>query len=389
MWQKKGAMELRRIYLWWAVVALCVLITCPCLASGVPELSARSAIVTDAQGTVLYEKDADLRLPPASVTKVMTLLLAVEAVEHGTLRIDEMITASAKAAGEGGSQIWLKDGETMRAYDMMTAIAVVSANDAAFAVMEHLYDSETNAVEAMNQRAKELGMKDTHFVNVNGLPADDHYMSVRDVAKLSCEAVRHPLYLELCGKKEVWLREGKNWLVNTNKLLWWYAGADGLKTGWTQDAKYCFAGTALKDQMRLIAVVFAAEEPRSHLRESMALLDWGYRNYQYIKIADTGDVVGAANVRGGNQEWVNLVAADNIGYLEKRGKDKRNIAISLPESIDAPVQAGDACGELTIRENGKTIVRTTLLAETTVRRAGFGQIVYRNLHYLIGIKKHS
>lgn len=375
---------MRRIFSLLVGLSLIVSATCRCMASDIPELTARSAIVTDAEGTILYEQDADLRLPPASVTKIMTLLLAIESVEQGILRTDDVITTGKRAAGEGGSQIWLKEGEKMSAYDMLTAIAVVSANDAAFAVMEHLYGNITNAVAAMNRRAAELGMSNTHFANVNGLPQDDHYMSVRDVAILSREAIKHPLYLELCGKKEVWLREGKNWLVNTNKLLWWYAGADGLKTGWTEEAKYCFAGTAVRDGFRLITVVFGAQEPRSHLKESMALLDWGYRNYRYTSIAKTGEVVGEASVRAGAQEKVELVVANDVGYLEKRGTQKRTVTISLPEEIDAPIQAGDVCGELIVVENGTEIARTEVLAATGVQRAGFWQIVYRNLCYMIG-----
>lgn len=375
---------MRRIFSLLIGLSLIVSATCRCMASDIPELTARSAIVTDAEGTILYEQDADLRLPPASVTKIMTLLLAIESVEQGILRTDDVITTSKRAAGEGGSQIWLKEGEKMSAYDMLTAIAVVSANDAAFAVMEHLYGNITNAVAAMNRRATELGMSNTHFANVNGLPQDDHYMSVRDVAILSREAIKHPLYLELCGKKEVWLKEGKNWLVNTNKLLWWYAGADGLKTGWTEEAKYCFAGTAVRDGFRLITVVFGAQEPRSHLKESMALLDWGYRNYRYTSIAKTGEVVGEASVRAGAQEKVELVVANDVGYLEKRGTQKRTVTISLPEEIDAPIQAGDVCGELIVVENGTEIARTEVLAATGVQRAGFWQIVYRNLCYMIG-----
>lgn len=376
---------MRRIFSLLVGLSFIVSATCRCMASDVPELTARSAIVTDAEGMILYEQDADLRLPPASVTKIMTLLLAVESVEQGILRTDDVITTGKRAAGEGGSQIWLKEGEKMSAYDMLTAIAVVSANDAAFAVMEHLYGNITNAVAAMNRRAAELGMSNTHFANVNGLPQDDHYMSVRDVAILSREAIKHPLYLELCGKKEVWLREGKNWLVNTNKLLWWYAGADGLKTGWTEEAKYCFAGTAVRDGFRLITVVFGAQEPRLHLKESMALLDWGYRNYRYTSIANTGEVVGEALIRGGAQEKVELVAASDVGYLEKRGTQKRTVTISLPEEIDAPIQAGDVCGELIVVENGAEIARTDVLAATGVQRAGFWQIVHRNLCYMMGV----
>lgn len=374
---------MRRILLLLGMIGLMMMSAVSCLASGVPEFTAKSAIVTDVNGTILYEKDSNLRLPPASVTKIMTLLLAVEAVENGILRTDEMITASTAASKEGGSQIWLEANEQMSAYDMMTAIAVVSANDAAFAVMERLYGSEASAVEAMNRRAKELGLTDTHFANVNGLPVENHYMSVRDVSVLVREAVKHPLYLELCGKKEVWLRGGKNWLVNTNKLLWWYAGADGMKTGWTEDAKYCFAGTAVRDGLRLIAVVFGAEEPRSHLRESMALLDWGYRNYQYETVADVGNVVGSVSVRNGEEQTIELIAAESIGYLQKRGKEKRTVEIVLPTEVAAPLSAGDVCGELVLYENGEAIDRVNLLAAKSIEKIGFWQIVWRNLERMI------
>lgn len=370
---------MRRILLLLGVVGLISMYSGLCYASGVPELTARSAIVTDGNGIVLYEKDSTLRLPPASVTKIMTLLLAVEAVENGVMTVDEMIVTGTAASKEGGSQIWLEPNEQMSAYDMMTAIAVVSANDAAYAVMERIYGSESAAVEAMNQRAEELGLTDTHFANVNGLPIDDHYMSVRDVAVLVREAVKHPLYLELCGKKEVWLRGGKNWLVNTNKLLWWYAGADGMKTGWTEEAKYCFAGTAVRDGLRLIAVVFGSEEPRSHLRESMALLDWGYRNYQYEKIAEAGDVVGSAVVQNGEETTVELIASEPIGYLEKRGKEKRNIERILPTEVFAPISAGDVCGKMILRENDVDIVSVDLMAGKSIGKIGFWQIVKRNI----------
>ena len=370
---------MRRILFLWGIAILIGMYSGICYGSGVPELTARSVIVTDENGTVLYEKDSTLRLPPASVTKIMTLLLAVEAIENGSVAVDEMISASTAASKEGGSQIWLEPNEQMSAYDMMTAIAVVSANDAAYAMMERIYGSESAAVEAMNRRAEELGLTDTHFANVNGLPAENHYMSVRDVSVLVREAVKHPLYLELCGKKEVWLRGGKNWLVNTNKLLWWYAGADGMKTGWTEEAKYCFAGTAVRDGLRLVAVVFGAEEPRSHLRESMALLDWGYRNYQYEKIADAGDVVGSVTVKNGEEMTVKLIASEPIGYLETRGKEKRNIERILPAEVVAPISAGDVCGKMILRENGVDIISVDLMAEKSIGKIGFWQIVKRNM----------
>lgn len=337
--------------------------------------TAESAVLMDANGTVLYEKNSHKRLPPASVTKSMTLLLAVEAVEQGKLHLNDEVSTSENAWKQGGSQIWLEQGETMSAYNMLVSIAVVSANDAAVAIMEHIYGSEQAAVDAMNKRAEELGLTDTHFSNVNGLPAANHYMSAYDTALIVKEAVKHPLYLELCGIKEYWLRDGKNWLVNTNKLLWWYNGADGLKTGWTEEAKYCFAGTAKRDGLRLIAVVFAAPEPRSHLRESMKLLDYGFANYSALPVVEQGAVVDRMKVSKGEERDVQLVAAGDLNLLLSKGESKniQKKVVAEPSSV-APIQQGQKYGELVVLRDGKEIDKVDLVAEKSIARAGFIKI---------------
>lgn len=297
--------------------------TPPKIQSGTQlETSAVSAVLMDENGTLLYEKDAHKRLPPASVTKIMTLLLAVEAIEQGRINIADDVYASENAWRQGGSQIWLEPGEKMTVKEMLTAIAVVSANDAAVALMEHIYGSEIAAVEAMNKRAETLGLADTHFSNVNGLPAPNHYMSAYDTALIAKEAVTHPLYMDMCGIKETWLRNGKNWLVNTNKLLWWYKGGDGLKTGWTEEAKYCFVGTAKRDGLRLISSVFATPEPRSHLRESMKLLDWGFANFVAVPIVNQGTVVERIKVNKGVEAEVQLLASQDLNLIIGKGQNK-------------------------------------------------------------------
>ena len=337
--------------------------------------TAESAVLMDANGTVLYEKNSHKPLPPASVTKSMTLLLAVEAVEQGKLQLTDEVYTSENAWKQGGSQIWLEQGEKMAVHDLLVSIAVVSANDAAVAIMEHIYGSEQAAVEAMNKRSEELGLTDTHFSNVNGLPIANHHMSAYDTALIVKEAVKHPLYLELCSIKEYWLRNGKNWLVNTNKLLWWYNGADGLKTGWTEQAKYCFAGTAKRDGLRLIAVVFGAAEPRAHLRESMKLFDYGFANYSALSVVEQGTVIERMKVTKGEERDVQLVAAGNLSLLLSKGQSNsvQKKVIAEPSSV-APIQQGQKYGELVVLRDGKEIDKVDLVAEKSIAKAGFIKI---------------
>ncbi len=334
------------------------------------ETIAQSAVLMDGNGTVLFEKDSHKRLPPASVTKSMTLLLAVEAVEQRRVSLTDRVSITENAWHQGGSQIWLEPGEQMTLHELMIAMAVVSANDAAVAVMEHIYGSQAAAVDAMNERSAALGLNDTHFANVNGLPTPDHYMSAFDTALIAKEAVKHPLYMELCSIKEYWLRDGKNWLVNTNKLLWWYKGADGLKTGWTQEAQYCFAGTAKRDGLRLISVVFATPDPRSHLRESMKLLDWGYANFAAMPIINSGAVVERVKVSKGMEKELQLVASEDLTLLLNKGENKNlQKQVVADSTIAAPIVQGQKCGELLVLRDGKEIGKVDLVAEKTIEKA--------------------
>lgn len=350
------------------------------------ETTAESAVLMDSNGTVLYEKNSHKRLPPASVTKIMTLLLAVEAVEQGRVRTTDEVYVSENSWKQGGSQIWLEPGEKMTLQELMIAIAVVSANDAAVAVMEHLFGSQESAVAAMNKRAEELGLKDTHFNSVNGLPTPDHYMSAYDTAQIAKEAVRHPLYMELCGIKEYWLRNGKNWLVNTNKLLWWYKGADGLKTGWTEEAKYCFAGTAQRDGLRLISVVFATPEPRSHLRESMKLMDWGYANFMAAPIVQQGEVLERLKVSKGTEKEVQLVAAEDLSLVVLKGQNKNlQKKVVTDAQLTAPIAKGQKYGELIVLNDGKEVGKVDLVAEKSIEKANLFRIIQNMFTELFAI----
>lgn len=386
--------QLRRIA-WMVLVALFISFTGNAFvlaaepkASTHLETTAQSAVLMDGNGTVLYEKDPHKPLPPASVTKIMTLLLAVEAVEQGRIKLTDDVYTSENSWRQGGSQIWLEPGEKMTVREILTAIAVVSANDAAVAIMEHIYGSEQAAVDAMNKKAESLNLKNTHYANVNGLPAANHFMSAYDVALIAKEAVKHPLYMELCAIKEYWLRDGKNWLVNTNKLLWWYKGADGLKTGWTEEAKYCFVGTAKRDGLRLISVVFATPEPRSHLRESMKLLDWGYANYAALPIIDKNAVAERIKINKGAEKEIQLVAAEDLVLLIGKGQNKniQKKVIAEP-SINAPINEGEKYGELIVTRDGKEIGKVDLLAEKNVPKAGFFQIFQTMISNLFSITR--
>lgn len=332
--------------------------------------TAQSAILMDGNGTILFEKNSHKPLPPASVTKSMTLLLAVEAVERGQVSLADPVTITENSWHQGGSQIWLEPGERMTLQELLTAIAVVSANDAAVAVMEHVYGSEQAAIDGMNQRAQSLGMVNTHFANVNGLPVPEHYMSAYDTALIAKEAVKHPLYMELCGIKEYWLRDGKNWLVNTNKLLWWYKGADGLKTGWTQEAQYCFVGTAKREGLRLISVVFATPEPRSHLRESMKLFDWGFANFTALPIVEAGGAVERLLVNKGTEKEIQLVAAQDLNLIIGKGQNKNlQKKVIADERITAPIVQGQKYGELVVLKDGVEVGKVDLVAEKSIEKA--------------------
>ncbi|MDF2634472.1 MAG: Serine-type D-Ala-D-Ala carboxypeptidase [Pelosinus sp.] len=350
------------------------------------ETIAQSAVLMDGNGTVLFEKDSHKRLPPASVTKSMTLLLAVEAVEQGKVKLTDPVMITENAWHQGGSQIWLEPGEQLTLHELMIAMAVVSANDAAVAVMEHIYGSQEAAVEAMNQRSNSLGLKDTLFANVNGLPAPNHYMSAFDTALIAKEAVKHPFYMELCSIKEYWLRDGKNWLVNTNKLLWWYKGADGLKTGWTQEAQYCFAGTAKRDGLRLISVVFATPEPRSHLRESIKLLDWGFANFTAMPIINSGALAERVKVNKGMEKELQLVASEDLTLLLGKGESKNlQKKIVAETSVTAPIIKGQKCGEFLVLRDGKEIGKIDLVAEKNIEKASLMKTLQNMITNLFSI----
>ena len=343
------------------------------------EVEGKSAVLMDAAtGTILYEKNAHEALAPASVTKVMTMLLIMEAVDSGKIRWEDMVTASEAAASKGGSQIYLKVGETMSVSDMVKSIAVSSANDCACAMAEHLAGSEDAFVEAMNAKAKELGMNDTHFVNCTGLDDDpdakDHKTSAYDIALMSRELLtNHP---DIKKFTTIWMdtvRNGAFGLSNTNKLIRFYSGATGLKTGFTSGAGYCLSATAEREGMELIAVVMGAETSKGRNAACKQLLDYGFANYAVVSPQSEGDPFVPVTL--GCAPSVQLIpGAQPKLLIEKSLKGSITTERTLPDSVTAPVARGQALGMLTVRSGEQILAQIPLVAEEAVPRLGWGQL---------------
>jgi len=355
--------------------------------SSTPETDAPSAVLMEAStGKILYQKNPHKRVAPASVTKVATLLVAIEALKSGKVSWDDKVVTSEAAWEMGGSEIWLEPGEEMTFREMMIAIAVGSANDACVAVAEHIAGSEKVFVALMNQKVKELGLKNTHFVNVHGLPAKNHYTSAYDMAVLCREAAKHPEYLQLTSIKHYYkLRGGKTKLDNTNKLLWWYEGTDGFKTGWTTEANYCLASTVKRDNLRLICTVFGVPEPRGHFNESIKLLNWGFANYAYQEMVKPGEVVGKVRVGKGTADYTGLVVPEGAGVVTRKGeKIDVKTEVTIPEIINAPVAKGQKVGEVKLIVDGKVQGRVPLVAQKDIPRGGFWQQVKKTFKVMAG-----
>jgi len=345
------------------------------------ETTAEAAVLLEPySGTLIYEKEPHKRLPMASVTKLMTLLLATEAVEGGGFKLTDRVIASENAWEMGGSQIYLEPGEEMSLRDLLLAIGLQSANDACVAVAEHIYGSEEAFVQAMNDKAQALGLKNTHFANCHGLPAEDHYTSAYDMAIILKEGLKSPLFREISSTKEHELRGGAFKLWNTNKLLWWYNGADSGKTGWTEEAKYCLASSAERDGLRLICVVLGTAEPKSHFSESIKFFDYGFARYKAVNLAEQGTNVGKVKVSKGQSEYVDVLTAEKATVVVPRGEEKGfETRIELPEYIEAPVAQGQEVGTYVIAKNGQDVLRAKLVAAEDVPKATLLQQMHKVL----------
>lgn len=343
-------------------------------------LECKSAILMEANtGEILYEQNADEALPPASVTKIMTLLLVMEAIEEGKISLDDKVTASAHAASMGGSQIFLKEGETMSVEDMLKSVVIASANDAACALAEFVSGSEAAFVKRMNERAAELGMKNTSFENTNGLDdtAEKHLTSARDIAIMSCELIRHKKILEYSS---IWMdtvRNGLFGLTNTNRLVRFYRGCTGLKTGSTSKAGFCVSATAERDGVSLICVIMGAESGDKRNSIAAGLLDWGFANYGVYKY--TPEALDPIKLTGGTSSLIGVEAESFQCVIEKGKMSSVKHSFELPESVAAPIKKGDRVGKIVFTCEGKEIGSADVCAAEDVPKISFFVLWYRML----------
>ena len=349
------------------------------------EVAGKSAVLMDvATGTVLMEQNPHERLSPASVTKIMTMLLIMEAIDSGKITMEDQVTASEAAAAKGGSQVYLKVGETMSVSDMLKSIAVSSANDCACAMAEHIAGSEAAFVDRMNQRAEELGMKDTHFVNCTGLDdspeAENHKTSAYDIALMSRQLLKnHPKIKEFTTIWMDTIRGGSFGLSNTNKLVRFYPGATGLKTGFTSGAGYCLSATAQRDGMELIAVVMGSKTSQERNAACKQLLDHGFANYALIQ-PDLTDTDTLVPVTLGKVPAVSArLGADTGLLLDKARRNTVTTEVALEESLTAPVAAGQTIGTMTIRAGEEILSKVPLVASEGVERLTWGELFVKVL----------
>lgn len=333
-------------------------------------LSCKAALLMDsATGTVLYENNSHEKMPMASVTKIMTMLIAMENIDSGKMSYDDTVTGSAYAKSMGGSTIFLDEGEQLSVNDILKGIAVASGNDAAVAMAEHIAGSAPAFVEMMNKRAAELGMKDTHFVNCNGLDADGHYSSAYDIALMSRELLKHPGIHKFTT---IWmdsLRDGKFTLSNTNKLVRFYDGCTGLKTGSTSKAGFCISATAKRNNMHLIAVIMAAPTSKQRQADASALLNYGFSAYSVTDAVTKSEKIKDVSVNKGTAAKCPVVCADNVSTLSKKGeKVEIKKIVKLKKNVTAPVSKGEKAGELICMNGKKEVGRTELLYDGDVKK---------------------
>lgn len=351
------------------------------------DISAPSAILMEkVTGEVIYDKNSHERLPPASVTKVMTMLLIVEAVERGDISLDDTVIASERAASFGGSCVFLEEGEKMSVAEMLKCICVVSANDCAVAMAEHLCGSEQTFVARMNDRARELGLKDTNFKNCTGLFEDDeHYTSAYDIAVMSRELIRHDMIKDYTTIWMDTIRGGEFGLSNTNKLVYYYDGCTGLKTGFTEKAMYCLSATAEREGVEYIAVIMHADTIDKRNNDAKALLSYGFANYRLMPLRSP-DVLPPVRVTLGSADSVQPVYdGAEAALVPKSGIGEVSYELDLPDTLPAPVEKGQQIGTLRVVSDGKELYSVKLLADSSVARASFGRTLLELVKSYVGL----
>ncbi len=350
--------------------------------------NAKSAILIDsATGEVLFEKNADEKLPPASMTKISSMLIVMEAIDSGKLSLDDKVTISEEAASMGGSQVFLEAGEVYPVSDLLKGVAVASGNDAVVALAEKVAGSEAAFVEMINKRLKELGATNTNFVNPHGLDAENHYSTARDMAIIAKELLKHPKILEYTSIYEEYLTKNngtKTWLVNTNRLVRFYNGVDGLKTGFTNSAGYCLTATAKKDNFRLISVVMGEETSEKRSADTVKLLNYGFNTFKINVIKKKEEILGKVRVEGGKQDYALVTLKEDATELLKNTEDPTEYQFNLKiDKIKAPVLKGDIVGKAEIVDKeGNIIDEVDLTVKESIQKANIFDLLWRNMKIL-------
>lgn len=372
------------------LIFIFLLMSIPMVKAEVEDLApnAKSAIMIEAStGEILFQKNKDEKLAPASMTKMMSMILIMEEIENGNLKWDEMITTSERASSMGGSQIFLKAGEKMSVEDLLKGVAIASGNDAVVALAERIAGSEEAFVKRMNARGKDLGLKNTNFVNATGLTADNHYSSSYDMSLIAKELVKHEKILEFTGTYEDYLRKDTKspfWLVNTNRLVRFKEGVDGLKTGFTNEAGYCLTATMKKDGMRLITVVMKEETANKRSADTTKMLDYGFNVYMIQSILDEKTTIEKRKVELGKDLMTEIIPKENITILNKKSDELKNITYKTNiDKIVAPIKKGDKVGTIDILEDNKVISTIDATVKNDIDKASIITIYLRNLKEIV------
>ncbi len=340
-------------------------------------------LMEQSTGKIIFEKDKDKQVPVASMTKMVAQIIILEHIEKGKIKWDDVIEVSKNASEMGGSQIYLEPGEKMSVKDLFKGISMASANDATVQMAEVIGGSEKGFVKMMNAKVKELGLKNTHFENCTGLDQDGHYSSAYDMAMIAKELLSHEEILNFSSVYEDYLRqntENKFWLVNTNKLVRFYEGADGLKTGHTDAAKYCLAATAKRNDMRLIAIVLGEEVSKVRNAETISLLDYGFNTVKVQRLKKKGEKIKEIPISKGNKNKITLVTKDDVSVLQDKGtKDKKYTIETTVDKIKLPIQKGDTLGRIIVKEKDKIVIQKDLVSKSDIKKLSYFELILNTL----------
>ncbi len=354
------------------------------------EISAKSGVLIDAKsGQIIYEKNMHEKLAPASITKIMVMVLAMEDIESGKITLKDEVKVSKAAADMGGSQLFLHEGETQTVEDLLKSISIRSANDSAVALGEYLEESLDTFIDRMNNRAMEIGMKNTHFKNTTGLPAEGHYSTAYDISLMSKELLKHPKTNEWLTTWMTDIKVGKNKdinqsLVNTNKLVRFYEGANGIKTGFTNDAGFCLSASAKREKLSLISVTLGSETSDIRFDEAKKLLDYGFSKYESVTVRKKNDVIKNLQISKGDYKSVDLILKEDIDILVEKGIDhKIDREIKLPDKIKAPFRKNQVVGELIVKVDGVEVAKEKIICSKEIKKASVMNLFDRGFRSII------